>query len=56
MRAGSFEALIQEGGLVPLVVWARGFGNIPAQQLAIDALHKLGIDIKSMEAGSVTIM
>ena len=36
--------IIAEGGLVPLIVWARGFGNIEVQEAACEALKRLGVD------------
>ena len=41
--------IIQEGGLVPLIVWAKGFGNIEVQQSACEALSKLGVDSSLLE-------
>ena len=40
-------AIINEGGLVPLLVWARGFGNTEVQQTAIFVLERLGVDTAS---------
>ena len=32
------EGLIQEGGLVPLIKWSKGFGNNSVQKMALEAL------------------
>jgi len=38
------EMLIQEGGLVPLIKWSKGFGNNKVQEAAKEALKYLGVD------------
>jgi len=38
------EMIIQEGGLVPLILWSKGFGNNDVQKAALKALDHLGVN------------